>query len=78
MPPAALAEAIPVELRQTEDGWQLFRGGDPYLIRGAGGDGSLEALAAAGGNSTRTWSTEDIGPLLDEAHEHGISVTVGI
>ena len=78
MPPAALAEAIPVELRQTDDGWQLFRGGDPYLIRGAGGDGSLETLSAAGGNSTRTWSTEDIGPLLDEAHEHGISVTVGI
>ncbi len=73
-----MAEAIPVELRQTEEGWQLYRGGEPYLIRGAGGDGSLEALAAAGGNSTRTWSTDDIGPLLDEAHAHGISVTVGI
>ncbi len=78
MPPAALAEAIPVELRQTEDGWQLYRGGEPYLIRGAGGDGSMEALAAAGGNSVRTWSTDDIEPLLNEAHSHGLSVTVGI
>ncbi len=78
MPLAAIADAIPVEVRQTEDGWQLYRGGEPYLIRGAGGDGSLEALAAAGGNSTRTWSTDDIGPLLDEAHSLGLSVTVGI
>ncbi|MBG7606195.1 MAG: hypothetical protein IZT58_16455, partial [Actinobacteria bacterium] len=54
-PSAASAKAIPVELRQTEQGWQLLRGGEPYFIRGAGGDGSLEQLAAAGANSVRTW-----------------------
>ena len=74
-----MAEAIPVELRQTEDGWQLLRGGEPYFIRGAGGSsGSLEALAAAGANSIRIWDAQDIGARLDAAHELGLSATVGI
>ena len=77
-PVAAMSEAIPVELRQTEQGWQLLRGGEPYFIRGAGGDASLEQLAAAGANSLRTWGADDIGARLDAAHALGLSVTVGI
>ena len=77
-PAAASADTIPVELRQTERGWQLFRGGEPYFIRGAGGDGSLEELAAAGANSIRTWGADDIDARLDAAHALGLSVTVGI
>ncbi len=77
-PSPAAANAIPVELRQTERGWQLFRGGEPYFIRGAGGDGSLERLAAAGANSVRTWGADDIEARLDAAHALGLSVTVGI
>ena len=72
------AEAIPVELKQTEAGWQLFRGGEPYFIKGAGGDGSLEALAAAGANSLRTWGDDVTPELLDEAHALGLTVTAGI
>ena len=77
MPAIASPGAIPVELRQSELGWQLFRGGEPYFIRGAGGLGSLEQLAAAGANSVRTWGGE-VGILLDEAHARGMTVTVGI
>jgi hypothetical protein len=77
-PSRALANPIPVELRQTAQGWQLLRGGKPYFIRGAGGDGSLEQLAAAGANSVRTWGADDIGERLDAAHALGLSVTVGI
>ncbi len=77
-PSPASAEPIPVELRQSAQGWQLLRGGEPYLIRGAGGKGSLKQLAAAGANSVRTWGADDIGALLDEAHALGLSVTVGI
>ena len=73
-----MADAIPVELIENEQGWQLLRGGEPYFIRGAGGEASLEMLAAAGANSLRTWGGDDIGPLLDKAHELGLSVTVGI
>jgi hypothetical protein len=76
-PAAASAKPIPVELRRTEQGWQLLRGGQPYFIRGAGGEASLPALAAAGANSVRTWGDE-VGTLLDDAHALGMTVTVGI
>ena len=78
LPSVVLGEAIPVELRQTETGWQLLRGGEPYFIRGAGGDASLKLLAAAGANSIRIWDAQDIGARLDAAHELGLSATVGI
>jgi hypothetical protein len=77
-PAAVSAEAIPVELRKTGQGWQLLRDGKPYFIRGAGGDAPLEQLAAAGANSVRTWGADDIGARLDAAHALGLSVTVGI
>lgn len=72
------AEPVPVELQRVDGGWQLLRGGEPYRIRGAGGTVSLDRLAAAGANSVRTWSTDNVGPLLDEAHALGLTVTVGI
>ncbi|MEO0423031.1 MAG: glycoside hydrolase family 2 TIM barrel-domain containing protein [Pseudomonadota bacterium] len=68
---------VPVELRETPQGWQLYRGGEPYFIRGAGGDASLEALAAAGANSVRTWGGE-VDEVLDQAQALGLTVTVGI
>jgi len=74
----AQAQPIPVEVRQTESGWQLLRGGEPYLIKGAGGTHSLQQLADAGANSIRTWDAEGIDGLLDEAHSLGLSVAVGI
>jgi len=74
----AMADAIPVELAKTEQGWQLLRAGEPYLIRGAGGGSSLQLLAEAGGNSVRTWGADDIVARLDEAHSLGLSVAVGI
>jgi len=80
---SALAEAIPVELVRTDSGWQLLRGGEPYFVRGAGGDHSLEALAAAGANSVRTWDAGRVAGMatidfLDKAHSLGLSVALGI
>ena len=70
---------IPVELKQTDGRWELFRGGKPYFIKGAGGDGPLDLLARSGGNSTRTWGVgPDTMKRLDEAHANGISVAIGI
>jgi hypothetical protein len=70
------AEAIPVEIRQSGEGFQLFRGGQSYYVRGAGGNGSLEALASVGGNSVRTWGNNTV-EYLDRAHAAGLSVCVG-
>jgi hypothetical protein len=67
-----------VRLEKTESGWALTRNGEPYFIRGAGGSNHLELLAKQGANSIRTWSADKLGPLLDEAHNHGLSVCVGL
>ena len=72
------AEPVPVELQQIDGNWQLLRDGQPYQIRGAGGDGPLDRLAAAGANSVRTWSIDNVGPILDQAHALGMTVTVGL
>ena len=60
------------------EGWQLTRNGQPYIIKGVGGNQHLEMLAASGGNSIRTWSVENLEPILDEAHKRGLSVAVGL
>ena len=71
----AAAGAIPVELQQTEQGWQLLRDGKPYIIRGAGGDAPLDQLAAAGANSIRTWGADDLEKRLDEAEREAAAAT---
>jgi hypothetical protein len=67
-----------VEIRKTDAGWELHRNGEPYFIRGVGGEGSMELLAKSGGNSIRTWGADDLKRTLDEAHRHGLTVAAGI
>ncbi|MEL7298194.1 MAG: glycoside hydrolase family 2 TIM barrel-domain containing protein [Pseudomonadota bacterium] len=67
-----------VSVEQTESGWQLRRDGEVYIVNGAGGDQSLQALKDAGGNSIRLWDFADAGPIMDEAHRLGLTVTLGI
>jgi hypothetical protein len=71
--------AIPVELRQNEDGgWTLYRGGEPYYIRGVGGQQYLDRAVEYGANSIRTWGAGEAIGVLDEAHEKGLSVVFGL
>jgi Glycosyl hydrolases family 2, TIM barrel domain len=80
-PSAAQAgEGMPtvVKVQRNETGYYLLRNGKPYVIKGGGGRLYLEALKDAGGNSLRTWGEDDLEPLLDRAHELGLTVTVGI
>ncbi len=75
----ALGQAVPVEVVETADGqWQLLRDGEPYFIKGAGGDGPKDMLAAAGANTFRTWGVgPELGEQLDQAQELGLTVVVG-
>lgn len=85
---AVQGQVVPVELKQTDQGWELLRDGQPYVIKGAGGDwhqskdkgrAHLELLVKSGGNSIRTWGVgEETKGVLDLAHELGLTVTVGI
>ncbi len=64
---------------QTQDGhYRLVREGEPFFVKGAGGSTHLALLAEAGGNSIRTWGTDNLGAVLDEARRHGLAVCVGL
>jgi hypothetical protein len=69
---------VPVKVVVTKKGFQLLRGGKPYFVKGAGGNGSLALLKERGGNSIRTWGAEKQKTLLDTAQKLGMTVTVGI
>ena len=86
--PVALCSAAPlentgptkVEIHKSDNGYQLYVNGQPFWIKGAGlGSGTMEQLAAHGGNSLRTWGA---GPrtdaLLDRAAKNGLYVTLGL
>ena len=66
-----------VRIVPAASGFQLTRNGQPYFIKGAGGEGSRETLVRAGGNSIRTWDTKNLKAVLDEAQRLGLTVTVG-
>ena len=79
----AIAEPIPVTVHQNEGGAQLHRGGKPYTVRGAGIEhGNLVAFAEHGGNSFRTWRTDNKRQtgqeVLDQAHALGLTVLMCI
>ena len=67
-----------VEVKYKEGRAILYRHGKPYFIKGAGGSEHLDKVAAYGGNSIRTWSIHDAERILDEAHELGLTVTLGL
>ncbi len=67
---------VKVEVRSENGKYILYRGGNPYQIKGAGLTGDMKNFKAHGGNSIRTWSTDNAQELLDEAHENDITVAL--
>ena len=73
------AASLPVRMVKSGDTCQLVRDGQPYFIRGAGGDDRWwQLLAATGGNSVRLWGADRLGEQLDLAQRTGLTVTAGI
>ncbi|MGV3533589.1 MAG: glycoside hydrolase family 2 TIM barrel-domain containing protein [Chthoniobacteraceae bacterium] len=67
-----------VRVVQESGKWKLLRNGQPYFVKGAGGNRVLESLAESGGNSLRLWSDDNLGEQLDAAHKKGLTVAAGI
>ena len=65
-------------------GWQLLRDGEPYVVRGAGGDTHLDELKKIGGTTIRTWGIDQLDrkvdgkTLLERCQELGLTVMAGI
>jgi hypothetical protein len=79
----ANADPSHVKLRKVDGCWRLFVNDKPFYIKGAGLEfGSQEKLAEHGGNSFRTWRTdngEQSGrEILDRAQSNGLYVTMGL
>ena len=75
--------AVPVEIAMRDGRYTVLRGGEPYLIRGAGIEfADVGIFAAHGGNSLRTWRTDNRistgQEVLDEAARHGVTVVMCI
>lgn len=61
-------EAATPEVRLAEradGGWAITRGGEPYVIRGAGGSSRLETLREMGGTTIRTWGIDQMNDVVD-------------
>ncbi len=72
-----------VEMKQVDGKYRLFVNGQEFFVEGAGCEfGPCEEIAAHGGNSIRTWTTDNgrrTGrDLLDLAWENGLMVMMGL
>lgn len=81
--PTNATKPAKVEIRKTADRFQLLVNGQPFYVKGAGLEfGDQEKLAAHGGNSFRTWRTENgqdsCQTVLDRAQRNGLYVTMGL
>lgn len=71
---------VKVEIREENGGFKVYRGGEPYVIKGAGLTGDMSSLKAHGANSFRTWSVGNDGEsgkeVLDKALANGLTVVM--
>lgn len=79
MPFMSFSQAIKVEIKQDETGrYMLYRGGEPYYIKGAGGSNHIDELISLGGNSIRTWGIDEADEALEKAEKNGLTVMLGL
>jgi len=78
-----VSEPAKAEIKKDGDKFQLYVDGKPFYIKGAGLEfGDITSLASHGGNSFRTWRTDNGRQsgkeVLDEASKNGLYVTMGL
>lgn len=72
------AQPVKVEIKQENNRFMLYRGDQPFFIKGAAGFSHYEKLKEYGGNSLRVWNTDNAQQLLDKAQSLGLTVTLGL
>ena len=74
----AFAQVEPVRVEKINGQWELLVNEQPFYVKGGGGQTHLDVLLEAGGNTIRTWGTENAQEILDLAHEKGLKVMMGL
>lgn len=74
----ALVHRPRVEIRKTGNSVAFFRDGQPFRVKGIAGWTHLEQACEAGANSIRTYTTGNLGALLDQAQALDMTVMAGI
>ncbi|MDB5239865.1 MAG: hypothetical protein JWP57_490 [Spirosoma sp.] len=69
---------VKVEIKQEGNQFHLLRAGLPYFVKGAGGSQYPDRIRAYGGNSIRTWGSNNGQAVLDTAQQHGLTVLMGL
>jgi hypothetical protein len=67
-----------ITIKKENNQYTLYRNGEPYYIKGAGGYKYYEKLKEYGGNSVRLWSTKGAKEYMDKAYALGLTVTLGL
>lgn len=75
---AQIIAPVKTQVVKDQEGFKLIRDGKPYFVKGAGGTNRMELLVASGGNSIRTWGSNNAKGILDKAHSLGLTVTLGL
>ncbi len=68
-----------VRIQKTDSGYRLLKNNKPFKIKGAATDSLfLKELSQAGANTIRVYDTLGLKKILDEAHNHNLSVIVDL
>ncbi len=67
-----------VFVKKTPAGYQMFRNGEPFYIKGAGAKSNFALLKSAGANTVRIYDTLNLKKTLDLVHEQGLAAIVDL
>lgn len=72
------SENAKVQIKKENGIYTLYRNGNPFKVKGAGGHEHLDVLKEMGGNTIRVWDTTGLKDILDDAYSNDIAVVVGL
>jgi hypothetical protein len=67
-----------VRIKAVDGKYNFYVNGKLFELKGAGGGGRLDLLHESGGNSIRTWGSNNGKQLLDTAYKYNIMVAMGL
>jgi hypothetical protein len=67
-----------VEIKAVEGKYDFYVNGTVFKVKGVGGGGNIAMLHEAGGNSIRTWGTNNGKQILDSANKYNLMIAMGL